>query len=238
MAGMAALLLFMPGAAEARSVLEGLEIVESESGEGVEILSCDSTSPAALAGLRAGDRITAIGGSRIRNLDDYVRVSKKIGQKRSAIAVEYYRDGSIHKAELALHSASLAKKWGVHIIPWAEAGEGRGSDYWLAQARAQELENERKAAAEPADHGKVILSLFTALDAAPDSLPIAMLIGRKYGELASFYAGRGENRKAAWCLRRALLLYGNSLQKAGEMQEMVLVKNGLGDLRKTLGEIQ
>ena len=237
---MAAALLSRPCAASARSVLDGLEIVESEKGGGVEILTLAPSSPAAQALLRAGDRITSIGGEKIKNLDDYVKVSKQFKNRKSVVRIEYVRKGARQTAELSLHSSPLQEKWGVTVVPWRESDEKKDAEYWLEEARKQMQENERRSENElrPVDHGKVLLSLFTSLNQNPEALGTAMLIGRQYGALAALYHRRGEKKKAIWCLRRALLLYGNGLQKAGGIQEMVLVKYGLTDLQRTLATMQ
>ncbi len=225
-------------AAHARSVLEGLEIVESDKG-GVEVLSVAPGSPAAQSGLQAGDRITAIGSSKVKGIDDYVKLSKGLKRGDGGAKIDYSREGIPQTADLSIHSSPLREKWGIPVAPWRSAkpgGEGEGSDYWLDRARKQMRENESRGegAVKPEDHGTVILSLFTALEANPDSLDTAVLIARQYGKLAELYSRRGEKKKAVWCLRRALLIYGNTIQKAGGLQELVLVKNGLGEMQRSV----
>lgn len=236
---MAAALLFGAHSASARSVLDGLEIVESEKSGGVEILTLAPSSPAAQALLRAGDRIISIGGEKIKNLDDYVRVSKQFKNKKGGVSIEYVRKGSRHTAELSLHSSPLQEKWGVAVAPWRESGVKKDAGYWLEEARKHMQENERRSENElrPVDHGKVLLSLFTSLNQNPEALGTAMLIGRQYGALAGLYYRRGEKKEAIWCLRRALLIYGNGLQRAGGIQEIVLVRYGLTDLQRTLAKM-
>lgn len=221
----------------ARSVLEGLEIIESDKG-GVEVLSVAPGSPAAQSGLQPGDRITSIGKTKVKGLDDYVALSKGLKQSGAGVSIGYLREGAAGNADLSLHSNSLREKWGIPVAPWRESkggGEAQGSEYWLDRAQ-RELRDigKRAEAARPEDHGRAILSLFTALDANPDLLATAVLIARQYVKLAELYFGRGENTKAAWCLRRALQIYGNAVQKAGGIQELVLVKNGLGEMQKSL----
>ncbi|MCX6356892.1 MAG: PDZ domain-containing protein, partial [Candidatus Aureabacteria bacterium] len=220
----------------ARSVLDGLEVFDGEKGN-AEILIIAPSSPAARALLRPGDRITAIGGAKIKNLDDYVKVSQELSNGVQAVSIEYYRGASHRTAELTLKGSALQDKWGVTIIPWRASAEGQGGpDYWIEQAKKQIARNQGTTDAElqPTDYGGALLSLFTALNEKPDDLGTAMLVGRQYGELASLYYRRGERAKSVWCLRRALLIYNNSLQKAGDIQEIALVKGGLEDLQKTL----
>lgn len=233
---LAAAILLAASTACARSVLEGLEIVESDKG-GVEVLNVAPGSPAAESGLQAGDRITAIGGKKIKGIDDYVRLSKSLKGGEGGAKIDFTREGAAQSADLSIHSSPLREKWGISVATWRAAkagGEKEGAEYWLEQARTQMRDNERRGegALKPADYGKAILSLFTALDASPDSLDTAVLIARQYGKLAELYARRGEKKHAVWCLRRALMIYGNSIQKAGGMQELVLVKNGLQEMQK------
>lgn len=234
------LCLFSSGAF-ARSVLEGLEIVEGDNGV-VEILSVAPGSPAAQAGLQAGDRITSIGKTKVTSLDDYIALSKGLRRSVAGIAIGYLRGGAARTADISLHSNPLREKWGIPVAPWRESRaseEAQGSGYWLDRARRELREMEARGdAARPEDHARVILSFFTALDADPDSLDTAVLIARQYGRLAGLYARRGEKREAAWCLRRALQIYGNAVQKSGGIQELVLVKNGLGEMQEALATMR
>jgi len=232
-------LLLMPIFSFARSALDGLELTDSEKQNGVEILTIDPASPAARAMLLAGDRITAISGFQVASLDDYVRVSKLLGKRQQRVSVEYYRAGVRHTAEISLTSAPLREMWKVNIVPWREmdSTEEKGrAEYWLDRARTEREENEKKDEKDlkPADYGGTLLSLFTALHLSPDSISTAILVGQQYGELATSYHRSGDQRKAIWCLRRAMSLYMNSLQKASGIQELVLVKNGLENLQKAL----
>ena len=236
----AAFLFAWPCAASARSVLDGLEIVESEKNGGVEILTLAPSCPAAQASFRAGDRITAIGGEKIRNLDDYVKVSKRFKNKKGGVAVTYVRAGAPHTAELSLRSSPLQEKWGVAVAPWRESGGKKDAEYWLEEARKQIGKNERTPESElrPVDYGKVLLSLFTSLNQKPNALGAAVLAGRQYDALAALYYRRGDKKKAVWCLKRALMIYGNGLRKADGIQEIVLVKGGLSDLQGALAKMR
>ena len=222
MAALCALLCLFASGVSARSVLEGLEIVEGDNGA-VEILSVAPGSPAAQAGLQPGDRIISIGKTKVKRLDDYIALSKGLKRSAAGIAIGYLRAGAAHTADLSIHSNPLREKWGIPVAPWRES-------------RASE--EARGDAARPEDHAKVILSFFTALDADPDSLETAVLIARQYGKLAGLYARREERGKAAWCLRRALQIYGNAVQKSGGIQELVLVKNGLGEMQEALAAMR
>jgi membrane-associated protease RseP (regulator of RpoE activity) len=236
----AAALLLCAAAARGRSVLEGLEIVEGDKG-GVEVLAVAPGTPAAESGLHAGDRITAIGGAEVKGLDDYVRLSKGLKGGAGGARIDFIREGAPQSADLSIHSIPLREKWGIAVATWrsAKAG-GEGAEYWLEQARTQMRRNERRGegALGPEDYGKAILSLFTALEANPDSLGAAVLAARQYGRLSGLYARKGDRKKAVWCLRRALMLYGNSIQKAGGMQELALVKDGLQEMRKSLAGME
>jgi len=237
---LAALLFTWPCAASARSVLDGLEIVDSDKNSGGEILALSPSCPAAQASLRAGDRITAIGGEKIKNLDDYVKVSKRLKNKKGGVAVAYMRSGASHTVELSLHGSPLQDKWGIVVAPWREAAGKKDAEYWLEDARKQIQKNEHmpEKKLRPVDYGKVLLSLFTSLNQKPDAINTAMLAGRQYDALAGLYYRRGDKKEAVWCLRRALMIYGNGLRNADGIQEMVLVKQGLADLQGALAKMK
>jgi len=235
----AAALILLPSLSPGSSVLSGLELADNDRGQGVEIVGVDPASPAARAKLETGDCITSIGGFSVKDLDNYVKISSLIGKRRKKATIVYYRKGVRHITELSLSSAVLRDQWGVTIIPWREmdsSEEKSRPDYWLDQARREEEETARKGEKDrtPADYGKTLLSLFTALHLDPDSTGTAILAARRYGELAAFYGERSREDKSLWCLKQAAQLYERCLKKAGNVQELALVKKGLEDFQKTM----
>lgn len=232
-------LLLNSGTVMARSLLEGLELVDAEKSPGVEIILVPPESPPAKAGLKAGDRITAIGGKKVRNLDDYVKASPRLDSATGRTTVEYYRGGARYTAELSLQSSPILEQWGIPVIPWREAAEKKDPAYWLERARREMKGRDtvQKQDRSPLDYAKPILSLFTALNKDPGSLPTMVLIGRQYGLLASFYAERGETKKAAWCMRRVLTMYGKGFERAENLQDMAVLKNGLGEIQETIASL-
>lgn len=236
-------LVACPAHVDARSIFEGLELVESSNGGGVEIVSVEESSPAEKARLQVGDRIVKIGKYGIRSLDDYVKVSRAFRDRKAEVAIEYRREGALKTATLSLYSSSLRKRWGLDVIPRRKAGAaGRegGSARWRSEARARisRIENKDRSARSPEEYGEVIKTLYTSLDEEPDSLGTASLIGRQYTELAALYYSRGKGEKAAWCLKRALQLHANSLRKAKSVGEMASIKEDLSGMQETISTMR
>ena len=231
----AAAILLLAAPAPARSVFEGLELIGSERGGGVEIVNIQPSSPAARSMLRAGDRIIRIGNRRVRTLDDYVKVSRSLRDRKAEVTVEFVREGVTRKAVLSLYSSPLRSQWGVEVVP-RRAEEAPGStgdaEVWISEAKREIRGIERIPLRKrrPEQYGRAIQSLYTALAARPDSLEIASSIGKQYARLAALYYSRGERKKAAWCLRRALLIYRNALRRVRSTAELAMIKDDLEDL--------
>jgi len=74
-------------------------------------------------------------------------------------------------------------------------------------------------------------------DAIEESEPEFASWLRRHGKQVRKRGG-GERKKAIWCFRRALLIYSNSIRKARDIQEMVVVKNDLGELSKRVSSLR
>jgi putative serine protease PepD len=72
-------------------------------GEGALLQEVRSGGPAARAGLRAGDIITAVDGQKVASMDDLISIllTKEVGQ---VVHIEYKRDGSRQTTEARLAS--------------------------------------------------------------------------------------------------------------------------------------
>ncbi|HET7173671.1 MAG TPA: trypsin-like peptidase domain-containing protein [Nocardioidaceae bacterium] len=82
----------------------GVEITNARAA-GAMVAAVTNGSPAAKAGLRAGDVITKIDGTAITGPDDLVTVIRS-DQPGDKITVTYRRDGSAHTVRLSLGSAN------------------------------------------------------------------------------------------------------------------------------------
>jgi hypothetical protein len=81
----------------------GARVLEGDRG-GVQVLSVHADTPAALAGLRAGDVIVRIGGKGTNSPADFTAA---VGQARGAVVVEYRQggaDGAVRRVEVRLPS--------------------------------------------------------------------------------------------------------------------------------------
>ena len=67
------------------------------SGDGVQIAGVRPGTPAARAGLRAGDVIGALNGTPVHNLRDYTQVLQELAPGDS-VSILYLRDASAHRA--------------------------------------------------------------------------------------------------------------------------------------------
>jgi putative serine protease PepD len=79
----------------------GVEL--GDSGTSARVVSVRANSPAAKAGLRAGDVITAIGGSHISSSDE-LRAAINARKPGDRVSITYTRDGTKHTVSLTLAS--------------------------------------------------------------------------------------------------------------------------------------
>jgi putative serine protease PepD len=79
----------------------GVEL--GDSGTSARVVSVRANTPAAKAGLRAGDVITAIGGSHISSSDE-LRAAINARKPGDRVSITYTRDGTKHTVSLTLAS--------------------------------------------------------------------------------------------------------------------------------------
>jgi putative serine protease PepD len=79
----------------------GVEL--GSNGAGARVVSVRASTPAAKAGLRAGDRITALGGTKISSSDD-LRSAINARKPGDRVSITYVRNGTRHTVSLTLAS--------------------------------------------------------------------------------------------------------------------------------------
>lgn len=79
----------------------GLTIEDTEGNNGVKVLKVQPDMPAAKAGVKAGDLITAMGGQQIRNVNDMVQALHNYQNSRS-VTLKIKRDNQTHTLTLTL----------------------------------------------------------------------------------------------------------------------------------------
>jgi putative serine protease PepD len=81
----------------------GVVLNDSATGEGAHIADVRSGGPAARAGLRTGDVVTALGGKKIASADE-LRAAINARQPSDTVSIRYTRNGTSHTAEVKLVS--------------------------------------------------------------------------------------------------------------------------------------
>jgi putative serine protease PepD len=81
----------------------GVVLNDSATGNGAQLADVRSGGPAARAGLRAGDVVTALGGKKIASADE-LRAAINARQPGDAVSITYTRNGTSHTAEVKLVS--------------------------------------------------------------------------------------------------------------------------------------
>jgi S1-C subfamily serine protease len=90
-------ILATPAAHGKRRVSLGIVPDYAAGGDGVRIAEVRAQTPAAQAGFRAGDIITAVNDTPVHNLRDYTRVLQELAPG-DAVKIRYTRDASEHLA--------------------------------------------------------------------------------------------------------------------------------------------
>jgi len=93
--------LAAPSAQAERRVSLGIVPDYAVSGNGVRIAEVRAQTPAALAGLRAGDIITAVNETAVSNLRDYAQTLKEFAPG-DAVSITFRRDDNEHQASARL----------------------------------------------------------------------------------------------------------------------------------------
>jgi serine protease Do len=116
------------------------EIADSlgmKDAEGALVSGADSNSPAARAGLKAGDVITSINGVKIK---DARELARRIGgfAPKTAVTLEYLRDGKVQSASMSLGQMKeqTARRPQNPAMP---GGEGQATGLGIAVAPASRV---------------------------------------------------------------------------------------------------
>jgi S1-C subfamily serine protease len=105
------------------------------AGEGVLVTEVEKDSPAAKAGLKAGDVIVAVDGKTVEESQDLADI---IGEKKEGdkVTVAYYRRGT--KAELPVEVDARDDAFGSTIMPYFNFDMPGTSHFWIPGHRSDD----------------------------------------------------------------------------------------------------
>jgi curli biogenesis system outer membrane secretion channel CsgG len=92
----------------------GLQLRDDPGGQAAEVVSVVPGSPAAAAGLRAGDRISQAQNFLVRNVQDYLNIVR-LSEGRGSLLLRVSRDG--WEKELSLAAPSAARGPAAPVVP-------------------------------------------------------------------------------------------------------------------------
>jgi membrane-associated protease RseP (regulator of RpoE activity) len=99
-----------PAEADRRAGYLGLTADDAnDRGRGVRVLAVRAGGPAAAAGLKANDLITAIGGVRVREMSDMAEILA-LFSAGDTVAMDIQRDGKQQQVKVALGQSPTAKE--------------------------------------------------------------------------------------------------------------------------------
>jgi putative serine protease PepD len=86
---------------KAKHAYLGIQLRNASSDAGARVVLVRSGTPAAKAGLRAGDVITTVAGKRVKSADE-LRAEINAHKPGDKISIAYLRGGSSHTADVTL----------------------------------------------------------------------------------------------------------------------------------------
>ena len=217
-----------------QALFSGITVLENK--EGVSVFSIKSGTPLKDAGVRKDDVILEIEGEKIKTIDDYVKISKELKNKKNEAKVIIKRKDKIYTIIIDNYSEPIKEFWSEKVILPSEnlPSSKDNFDYWFKQGKI-ELDSLNGNMSYPGKvdiYNKAINYLYNALHHKPEVVQAMVLIADAYSKIGEVSMKEGLKKEANENFAISIRLYGKIMQK-DETQ-----KDGLIEIRDNLKNIE
>ncbi len=203
----------------AQTIFSGM--IFSENKEGLKIVEVQSGSPGFDAGLVKGDIVLEIEGKKIRSLPDYVKISRKIKNKKVEASLVILRKDVEYDVTIMIYSIPIYKNWQEKVAKPINLPRGLTRTpyiYWVGKGyRALKKRMDKKSVDKRiANYNKALKYLLNALHYRPESIDTALQIANAYHMLGSLYAGSKTVKESVIHYRKSIKYYNGCYKKTDE----------------------
>ncbi|MCP4254137.1 MAG: PDZ domain-containing protein [Candidatus Scalindua sp.] len=228
-------------AAHAQTVFSGM--VFSEKKEGLMIVEVQSGSPGFDAGLIKGDIVLEIEGKKIRSLPDYVKISRKIKNKKVEASLVILRKDVEYDVTIMIYSLPIYKNWQEKVAKPIKLPRGLTKTpyiYWVGKGyRTLKKRMDNKPVDKKiANYNKALVYLLNALHYRPESVDTALQIADAYHMLGSLYTESKTVKEAVIHYRKSIMYYNGCFKKTDEKDYLNKILTNLQEIEIELNKIE
>ena len=225
----------------AQSIFSGL--VFSEKKEGLKIVEIQLGSPGFDAGLKTGDMVIEIEGKKVRFLHDYVKISRKIKNKKVEASLVIIRKNIEYDVTIKIYSIPIYQHWKQKVIKPIKLPRGLTKTpyiYWVGKGyrEIKEQMDYKSVDVKIASYNKALEYLLSALHYRPESLDTALQIANVYRELGHLNTEKGAVKEGVTKYRQSIEYYGSCYKKTNKEDYLNKILTNLQEIEEELSNIK
>ncbi len=221
----------------ALGLFSGTELAQAD--QGVKLLNVYPGYPAERAGLQVGDIILEINGQKIKTVEEFISISKSMGNKLAEANLLVMRRGRLENRLIFNYSEVVYKEWGEKVQPPPEGNVRMFSlfQYYKEKGRVK-LEENKKAGGpfetQLARSEEAIKYFFYSLHYAPTDVGVALLIADTYKDTAKLCLDNDKRLQAVENYSKAATLYERCSKRHITEKELEFIFARLQEVEKAL----
>ena len=225
----------------AQSIFSGM--IFSEKKEGLKIVEVQSGSSGFDAGLIKGDIVLEIEGKKIRSLPDYVKISRKIKDKKVEASLVILRKDVEYDVTIMIYSIPIYKNWQEKVAKPIKLPRGLTKTpyiYWVGKGyrTLKKRMNNKSVDKKITNYNKALEYLLNALHYRPESIDTALQIANAYHMLGSLYTESKTVKEAVRHYRKSIKYYNGCYKKTDEKDYLNKILTNLQKIDAELSEIK
>lgn len=219
------------------SLLSGIVVLEKK-GE-VIVHEVKPKTPIVRSGIRKDDIIVEIEGVKIKRMDDYVMISKKLKNVKLKVEMLIKRQKNIIKVLIEDYSIPIKQFWGIKVPYSMDKTPGKESpfNYWYLQAKRKldNIKHEKSPIVIADAYHNAISNMYSALHYDPKKVMALVLIADTYKKMGEVLLNAGSADKAKTNFLNSVVLYKKSLSKIElPKKDLIKIRDNLNDIEKLL----
>ena len=225
----------------AQSIFSGM--IFSEKKEGLKIVEVQSGSSGFDAGLIKGDIVLEIEGKKIRSLPDYVKISRKIKDKKVEASLVILRKDVEYDVTIMIYSIPIYRNWQEKVAKPIKLPRGLTKTpyiYWVGKGyrTLKKRMNNKSVDKKITNYNKALEYLLNALHYRPESIDTALQIANAYHMLGSLYTESKTVKKAMIHYRKSIKYYNGCYKKTDEKDYLNKILTNLQGIDVELSKIK
>ncbi len=230
---------FIPNAISG-SLLSGITVLDGK--EGVTVYEIKPDTPAQNSGIRKNDVIVAIEGVQIKTMNDYVKNSIKLKNKKIELKIVIKRKKKVFSLSIANYSKPIKEYWDEKA-PYSMEKVPKNKDaysYWVKKAKLKlnSIKIDMSSAQKIMSYRNTINYLYSALHYKPKKVKAMIMVADIYKKIGEIFIKENAFDKAKENFLVGMSLYKKSIVKSNlSKDELTKILNNLKAIESLLNQI-